>query len=113
MPTLKEREALIRRCSVGRMIAEICMDLGATPSTCEGGFWNQIDQTTTDFGGKFEDFFAVKERRREAFQKERDLRLAGPAQGDHQPITRTPARGVPAARASDPTGARRLVVAVL
>ena len=54
------------------MIAAICMDLGATPSTCEGGFWNQIDQTTTDFGGKFEDFFAVKERRREAFQKERD-----------------------------------------
>ena len=74
MPTLQELESQIRRRSVGRTIAEICMDLGITPSTCEGGFWNAIYQAMTDFGGKFEDYFAVKEHRRETFQKERDKR---------------------------------------
>ena len=72
MPTLEELEAQIRRRSVGRTIADICMDLGVTPSGCEGGFWYEIYQTLSHFGGKFEHLFGVQQSRKEAFQKERD-----------------------------------------
>ena len=74
MPTLKELESQVRRRSIGRTIAEICMDLGVTPSSCEGAFWHEFYLTLTQFGGKFEDFFAVQERRRAAFKKERETR---------------------------------------
>jgi hypothetical protein len=71
MPTLKELEAQVRRRSVGRTIAEICMDLGVAAITCEGGFWIEIYRTLTSFGGSFARVFSVQERRREAFEKER------------------------------------------
>ena len=71
MPTLKELEAQVRRRSVGRTIAEICMDLGVAAMTCDGGFWIEIYRTMTNFGGSFERTFAVQERRRAAFEKER------------------------------------------
>ena len=74
IPTLKELEAQVRRRSVGRTIADICMDLGVTPSACEGGFWHEICQTLLHFGGKFEHLFSVQESRKEAFQNERDKR---------------------------------------
>jgi hypothetical protein len=74
MPTLKELESQVRRRSVGRTIAEICMDLGIAPSSCDAGFWHEIYQTMTYFGGKSEDFFEVQERRRETFKKEREKR---------------------------------------
>ena len=76
MPTLKELESQVRRRSIGRTIAEICMDLGVTPSTCEGAFWNEFYLTLVDFGGKFQEFFEVRERREAAFKKERDKRPA-------------------------------------
>ena len=72
MPTLEELEAQIRRRSVGRTIADICMDLGVTPSGCEGGFWYEIYQILSHFSGKFEHVFGVQQSRKEAFQKERD-----------------------------------------
>ncbi len=74
MPTLKELESQVRRRSIGRTIAEICMDLGVTPSSCDGAFWNRFYLTLINFGGKFEDFFEVQERRKAAFKKERDKR---------------------------------------
>ena len=74
IPTLKELEAQVRRRSVGRTIAEICMDLGVTANACEGGFWHEIWQTLLHFGGKFEHVFSVQESRKEAFQNERDKR---------------------------------------
>jgi hypothetical protein len=72
MPTLRELESQVRRRSIGRTIAEICMDLGVTPSSCDGAFWNEFYLTLTDFGGKFEDFCEVRERRSQTFKKERD-----------------------------------------
>ena len=74
MPTLEELESQIRRRSIGRTISEICLDLGVTPSTCEGGFWNEFYLTLLEFGGKFEDFFEAKERRAVEFKKEREKR---------------------------------------
>jgi hypothetical protein len=74
MPTLQELESQVRRRSIGRTIAEICMDLGVTPSSSEGAFWNEFFLILTEFGGKFADFSEVRERRKTSFQKERDKR---------------------------------------
>ena len=74
MPTLTDLEAQIRRRSIGRTIADICMDLGISPSICDGAFWHEIFQALWHFGGDFEHFSGVQARRREAFQKERDKR---------------------------------------
>ena len=72
MPTLKELEAQIRSRSIGRTIADICMDLGISPSICDGGFWNEIHEALWHFGGSFEQFHDVQARRRKTFQKERE-----------------------------------------
>ena len=74
MPTLKELESQVRRRSIGRTIAEICMDLGVTPSSCEDAFWHEFYLMLVEFGGKFEHYFEVQERRKASFQKERDKR---------------------------------------
>ena len=74
MPTLKELEGQIRRRSIGRSIADICLDLGIAPSICEGAFWNEIYRLLAYFDGKFEDFFGTQERRKKAFLREREKR---------------------------------------
>ena len=76
MPTLKELQSQVRRRSIGRTIAEIGMDFGMTAGGCDGRFWNEFYQTLTQFGGNFEVFFRVQERRRETFKKERDKQPA-------------------------------------
>ena len=72
MPTLKELESQVRRRSVGRTIAEICLDLGVAPSTCDGGFWYRLYATLTHFGGNFEHVFGAQQRRKASFEKERN-----------------------------------------
>ena len=74
MPTMKELEARIRRQPVGQTIAEICMDLGVTPSGCDGPTWAEILQILMQFGADLEQFFGVRDRRRNTFQQERDKR---------------------------------------
>ena len=74
IPTLKQLESQVRRRAVGTTIAEICMDLGITPTSCDGQTWDEILQTLTHFGANLEQFFAVQNRRREIFQDERDKR---------------------------------------
>jgi hypothetical protein len=74
MPTMKELESEIRRQSVGQTIAEICMDLGVTPSGCDGETWNEILQALMHFGADLEQFFGVRNRRGEIFQAEREKR---------------------------------------
>ena len=74
MPTLKELESQVRRHSVGQTMAEICMDLGVTATTCDGAFWDEILQTLMHFGANLAQFFDVQNRRREIFQEERDKR---------------------------------------
>ena len=74
MPTTKELESQVRRQPVGQTIAEICLDLGITPSGCDGATWNEILQTLMHFGADLAAFFGVRTRRRALFQKERDTR---------------------------------------
>ena len=71
---MKELEAQVRRWSVGRTIAEICLDLGVTPSICDGATWSEILETLMHFGADLATFFGVKQRRQETFLKERDKR---------------------------------------
>ena len=72
MPTLKELESQVRRRSIGRTIAEICMDLGVAASFCEGATWSEILEALMRFGANLEEFFGTQKRRREAFVRERD-----------------------------------------
>ena len=74
MPTMKELESQVRHRSVGRTIAEICLDLGIAATICEPGFWHELYLTLTRFGGSFEHVFGVQERRKQAFEKERRTR---------------------------------------
>ncbi len=74
IPTLKELESQVRRRSVGRTIADICMDLGVTPAFCDGAFWNEVYEALLHFGANLEQFYGVQSHRREAFQLERDKR---------------------------------------
>ena len=74
MPTLKELEAQVRSRPIGRTIAEICMDLGIAANMCDGATWTELYAAMAHFGGSFETFFTVQERRRKAFKKERERR---------------------------------------
>ena len=74
IPTLEELESQVRRRSIGRTIAETCMDLGVSPASCDGAFWHELYLAMTNFGGDFHQFQEVQTSWREAFQKERDKR---------------------------------------
>ncbi len=39
LPTVAQLQAEIRRRPIGRALADICQDLGISPSLCEGRFW--------------------------------------------------------------------------
>ena len=69
---MKELEAQVRLRSIGRTIAEICLDLGISRASCHGAFWHELYLAMTNFGGDFHQFHEVQTHRREAFQKERD-----------------------------------------
>lgn len=74
IPTLKQLESEVRRRSVGRTIADICLDLGVTPSLCAGETWDSILTALTHFGANLENFFGTQQRRKKTFQVERDKR---------------------------------------
>ena len=69
IPTLKELEAQIRRQPVGQTIADICLDLGITPSFCEGATWSDILRTLMHFGANLEEFFDVQKHRRKTYDR--------------------------------------------
>ena len=74
IPSLKELEAQVRRNPVGQTIAEICLDLGITPSACASDFWDSLLEAITDFGARLKQFYDAKARRLKTFVEERDKR---------------------------------------
>ncbi len=72
IPSLKELEAQVRRNPVGQTIAEICLDLGITPSACAGDFWASLLEAITDFGARLKQFYDAKTRRQKTYVKERE-----------------------------------------
>jgi hypothetical protein len=76
MPTPEELERQIRRRSLGRTYAEICLDLAVVPGFCTAAFWNALFEIMHYFGGRcVETVMREKSRRRKAFIQEQDKKL--------------------------------------
>ena len=80
---MEELEAEARRRSVGRVIADICRDLGVAPGLCAGGFWNDFFHALISYSGNLAGFCGEMRRREVVFEKELDKRpaLGWPEQG--------------------------------
>ena len=72
MPTLKELEAQVRRCPLGRTLVDICLDLAVVPGFCTGPFWNELFDGIRLHGGSIGTLMQEKLRREQAFSKEQD-----------------------------------------
>ena len=70
LPTLEQLEAQIRRRPIGRAIADICRDLGVSPSLCEGSFWNALFEAITWYRGNLPGLMKDFRRREVAFEPE-------------------------------------------
>jgi hypothetical protein len=76
MPTLAELERQARRRSIGRLMADICLDLGIVPILCSSDFWNEMFDILYYFGGHgVETVMAEKQRREQAFLQEQDRKI--------------------------------------
>ena len=62
-PHLEELEAEVRRCTVARAIAYVCMDLAVVPGFCTGAFWNDLFQTLRDLSSSLGALYKVRDRR--------------------------------------------------
>ena len=67
LPTVEELEAAIRRRPVGRVLADICRDLGISPGLCAGGFWNQVFLALVHYRGGFANFMCDMRQRETRF----------------------------------------------
>jgi len=72
MPTMEEMEADARRRPIGRIIADICIDLAVAPRFCFGPFWNDVFELIRAYGGRIEDLMKERSNREFAFVKELD-----------------------------------------
>jgi len=73
MPTLEELERQVRHRSIGRTMADICLDLGVMPGLCTREFWNQLFEILYYSSGRgIETLMAEKHRREQAFIQEQD-----------------------------------------
>ena len=72
LPSVAQLVAEIRRRPVGRTLADICRDLGISPSLCEGHFWNAIFAAITDYRGSLPKLIKDFRRREGAFEKDLD-----------------------------------------
>lgn len=72
VPTLAELEAEVSRLPVGRVIAEICCDLGVAPGPGAGRFWSGLFVMLTRHRGNLAGFMRDLRRRQVLFTKELD-----------------------------------------
>ena len=56
-PTLEQLEADIRRRPIGHAMADICRDLGISPSLCEGRFWTALYCAIAWYRGNFAKYY--------------------------------------------------------
>ena len=72
-PTREDLDRQVRRRSIGRTLAEICLDLGVVPILCSSAFWNELfDIMYYSTGHGIETLMAEKHRREQAFIQEQD-----------------------------------------
>jgi hypothetical protein len=73
MPTLQDLERQVRRRSLGRTFAEICLDLAVVPSFCTGPFWNTLFEIMHLYGGDgVVTLMETTHRREQAFSREQE-----------------------------------------
>ena len=72
MPTQEDLDRQVRRRSIGRTLAEICLDLGVVPILCSSAFWNELFDIMNGFGGSIAALMREKSSRRAAFDKQQD-----------------------------------------
>jgi len=70
LPGIAELEAAIRRRPIGSALADICRDLGISPSLCVGNFWTELYQAIDWYGGNFAKYYMAIRRRAVDFQPE-------------------------------------------
>ncbi len=91
IPTIAQLEAEIRGQSVGRVIADICRDLGVSPFHCEARFAESLHQAVTTYGGDHLDLCGEMLNRSLELLKELD-RTRDPAldwpKGGHETVRR-------------------------
>jgi len=56
-PTLEQLETEIRRRPIGHAMADICRDLGISPSLCEGRFWTALYCAIAWYRGNFAKYY--------------------------------------------------------
>ena len=72
LPSMAQLEAEVRRRPVGRVIADICQDLGVAPRLCAGGFWNDIFDALRRYRGNLVRLSGEMSRREACFERELD-----------------------------------------
>ena len=76
MPTQEDLERQVRRRSIGRTMADICLDLAVVPGFCTPAFWNGMFEIMHYFGGDgVVTVMREKTRREQAFIKEQDKKI--------------------------------------
>jgi hypothetical protein len=76
MPTSEELERQVRRRTIGRTIAEICLDLAVVPVLCSSAFWNDLFNLMHYYGGGgVVTLMREKQRRGQAFIQEQDKNI--------------------------------------
>jgi hypothetical protein len=76
MPTLEDLERDARRRSIGRTMAEICLDLAVVPILCSSAFWNQLFEIMYYLPGRgVVRVMKEKQRRQQAFIQEQDKKI--------------------------------------
>jgi hypothetical protein len=63
LPTPEQIAVLLRRKSVGVVIADICRDLGITPHDLGPELWNELHYTIIEYGGSLSKYLADMSRR--------------------------------------------------
>lgn len=87
LPTDEALRAGMRHRSIGRILGDICDDLGVAPSLCLGTFWNTLFTTAAQYDGKPATYAVRRWRREVHFAKEQDRRptldLSWPGMEEH------------------------------
>jgi hypothetical protein len=74
LPTMEQLAAEDRRRPIGRVIADICRDLGVSPGLCAGSFWTELSDALTKYRGNPAGYYVGLHRRAKSLEQELDKR---------------------------------------
>jgi hypothetical protein len=68
LPSQEEIDAEVNSRSIGRTIADICLDLGVSPTLCEGPFWQLLFDAMQNYRGNLASMVTELRRRKQRFE---------------------------------------------